>query len=160
METKRMSATEKEWLVRLGIVDKIISADEPLVTKRIAMVPHGRLLISGASGLIKRFIRDVEKTLNDSDRKVLGRSFMDSTYTIGIRCVATKQNETKRNDEYGIVVPINAIHALLDARKDHCLTCIGTREEARKCPLKKAMDTLPNDCEDKDDGSCPYRDVL
>ena len=37
MEAKRMSATEKEWLTRLGIVKKIIEEDEPLIRRRIAM---------------------------------------------------------------------------------------------------------------------------
>lgn len=98
----RMTATEKEWFVRLGIAEQIMDNSEPAARKRVAMIPHGQLMLNGARGLIKRFLRDVEGTLSDNDRRVLGRSFADTSYTIGIRCRATKGNQTKLDSEYCI----------------------------------------------------------
>lgn len=156
----RMTATEKEWFVRLGIAEQIMDNSEPAARKRVAMIPHGQLMLNGARGLIKRFLRDVEGTLSDNDRRVLGRSFADTSYTIGIRCRATKGNQTKLDSEYCIVVPIKAIHTLFEVCAEHCEWCIGSAEDARGCKLKKALDMIPNDQPEKADGGCPYAGAL
>ena len=159
-ERKRLTATEREWLVRMAIAEQIMDGVEPRVKTRIKMVHRGQLFINSARGLLKRFLRDVEATLNDSDRRVLARSFTDTSYTIGIRCTATKGNKTKLDNDYCIVVPIHAIHEPLDACHEHCITCFGSADEAKGCRLRKALDAIPNDTEDRDDGECPYKDAL
>lgn len=156
----RMTATEKEWLVRMAIAEQIMDNNEPRVKKRIEQVAHGRLMLNGARGLLKRFLRDVEATLNDSDRRVLARSFSDTSYTIGIRCKATKGNKAKLENDYCIVVPMASINALLAACHEHCITCFGSQDEAKSCALRKAIDAIPNDTPDLPGGECPYKDAL
>ena len=160
VDRPRMTATEREWPVRMAIAEQIMDGVEPKVKKRIDMIERGQFMMNGARGLLKRFLRDVEATLNDSDRRVLARAFTDTSYTIEIRCQATKGNKAKLDNDYCVVTPIWAIHELLDACGEHCITCFGSADEAKGCRLRKALDAIPNDTEDREDGGCQYKDAL
>lgn len=159
MEIKRLTATERETLMRLNLALQFLTVDAPLADKRVGMVPNGRAMLRGAKGMIDKFLRDVYETMPTDQLKTLRRSLQETSYTVGIKCRATRDNP-KREDEYGVIVPISAVNALFDGCRDHCITCIAGPAEAKGCALRKALDAIPNDSEDRADGGCQYREIL
>lgn len=156
---KRLTATEREVMMRLNLALQFLTVDVPLFEPRVSMIEHGSSMLNGARGMIDKFLRECYKTIPTDQLKTLARSLRDASYTVGIRCPATKNN-AKREDEYGVVVPISAINEVFAALQDHCAICMAGQAEAKSCKLRKALDAIPNDSVDRTDGGCQYRTLL
>ena len=50
--------------------------------------------------------------------------------------------------------------ALLAGCHDHCLMCHEDKAQRRACQLRRALDMIPNDTTDREDGDCPYYILL
>ena len=158
METKRMTATEREALMRVNLALNFLITEAENLKVRNKLVRRGNQLLAAARGLVKRYVTECYATVPAEQLAAVRRSVHDTVYTVGVRCQATR--DRKRDEEYGVVVPIGALNVIFSACGDHCLTCMGDFGEQRKCPLRKALDAIPNDVADRDDGRCPYQGVL
>lgn len=158
-EIKRLTATEREVLMRLGLAYEFLATDAPMIEARAKMVKNGPAMLRGACGMINKFLQECYKTISTDQMRTLTRSFKEMSYTVGIKCPATRNN-SRREEEYGVIVSIAALNELFAACADHCALCIATPAEAKACKLRKALDSVPNDSEDLPDGGCQYRSVL
>lgn len=158
-EIKRLTATEREAIMRLSLALEFLTVDVEHMKRRAEMVPNGKALLAGAMGMVRKFIDLACDTMPEDQLKSMIRTMKMTTFEVGVKCPATKINK-RREDEYGVIVSISAINELFAACADHCALCIATPAEAKACKLKKALDTIPNDSEDLPDGGCQYRDVL
>lgn len=157
-ERVRLKGYELNALMRYNIALCILR-DQEGFDKRLAMLKNGKKFLRSAAGMLDAMIDSVYRTVPKEQLMTIKRQIMDTTYTIGVKCKAT-QSDDKYLENYGAVVPYAVLDEIFAACKDHCITCIATPAEAKGCALRKALDVVPNDAEDKDDGSCPYRDVL
>lgn len=157
-EKKRLTATEREALMRINLALSLILTEEGNLRNRNKLIRRGGTYLGAARGLMARYVDEFYRTVPVEQLKSVYRAVKDTTYTVGVRCPATR--DKKRDKEYGVVVPIGALNALFAACGDHCLMCMGNREEQGKCPLRKALDAIPNDVSDRNDGRCPYQGVL
>ena len=158
MEQKRMTATEREAFQRIGLAEMLIRTEGENLKTRTKMIPRGAWRIASVISQLTRYINDVCDTIPEEQRKPLWRALQETSYTVGIRCPATRDRE--RDKQYGIFVPIWALDAIFAACGDHCITCMGGYDEQRKCPLRKALDAIPNDVKEREDGRCHYQGDL
>lgn len=158
MDVKRMTATERESLMRVNLALNFLITEAENLKGRNKLIRRGNWFLAAARGLVKKYMTECYRTIPKEQLAVIRRSVQDTTYTVGVRCPATR--DRKRDEEYGVIVPIGVLNVIFSACGDHCLTCMGNGDEQRKCRLRKALDVIPNDVEDRDDGQCPYQGIL
>ena len=158
-EIKRLTATEREAIMRLSLALEFLTVDVEHMKRRAEMVPNGKALLAGARGMIRKSIDGACDTMPQEQLKAMIRTMKMTTYEVGVKCPATMKNSRKL-DEFGVIVSLNAINEIFAACQDHCALCIAGPAEAKGCALRKALDTIPNDSEDRSDGGCPYRAIL
>lgn len=61
---------------------------------------------------------------------------------------------------YGMWIPYEVLNALLAGCHDHCMMCPGDLAQRRACKLRKALETIPSDTKDREDGDCPFYTLL
>ena len=157
-ETKRMTAGERESLMRVNLAMSLLLSEADSLKRRNKLIRYGNQMLAAARGLVSRYVSDCYRTIPLEQLKTIQRSIADTTYTVGVRCQATR--DRNRDREYGVVVPIGALNAIFAACGEHCLMCMGSTDEQNRCPLRKALDAIPNDVQDRADGRCPYQGVL
>lgn len=157
-ERTRITASEREALMRINLGLSFLLEEPEQLKRRTKLTRRGAFWLGAARSALERYMNEVYMTIPPEQLQMIRRSVMETSYTVGIRCRATA--DANRFENYGMIVPFDVIGTLLDACKDHCLTCMGDTEAQKKCKLRKALDILPNDTEDKDDGTCPYRALM
>ena len=157
-ERTRITANEREALMQINLGLSFILEEQERLKRRTRMTKRGAFWLGAARSALERYMNEVYPTIPQEQLKIIRRSIMETSYTVGIKCRATA--DANRLDDYGMIVPFDVIGTILDACKDHCLTCMGDTEMSKRCKLRKALDILPNDIVDRDDGTCPYRELM
>jgi hypothetical protein len=106
---------------------------------------------------ITTIIEAVPATIPTEQLKTYLNNLKMVSYTIGVKRPGVMGRDEKN---YGMWLPFEVLNALLAGCHDHCLMCPADKTERRKCPLRKALDTIPNDTEEREDGDCPYYTIL
>ena len=158
-ETRRMTASEREALMRLNVAFEIMALDvmEPLA-ERLKMIPGARRDLAMMSKRITKIIEAVPQTIPDHQLKTYLNNLRLVTYTIGVKNPGKLIKRDEKN--YGMWLSFETLAALLDGCHDHCLMCHEDRAQRRACELRKALDMIPNNTNDREDGDCPYYTVL
>lgn len=158
MSTKRMTASEREALMRLNVAFEIMALDvvEPLA-ERMKLIPGARRDLAMMSKRITKIIEAVPETIPDNQLKTYLNNLKMVSYTIGVKSPG-KMGRDERN--YGMWIPWEVLNALLAGCHDHCLMCHEDRAERRACPLRKALEAIPNDTEEREDGDCPFYTLI
>lgn len=157
-ETRRMTASEREALMRLNVAFEIMALDvlEPLA-ERMKMIPGARRDLAMMSKRITKIIEAVPGTIPDNQLKTYLNNLKMVSYTIGVKHPGKLERDEKN---YGIWLPFETLTALLAGCHDHCLMCHEDKAQRRACELRKALDAIPNDTIDREDGDCPYYTLL
>ena len=155
---QRITATEREALMRVNLALNFMLREPERLTRRTKMIKRGAFWLGAARAALTRYMEAAYRTIPPEQLRIIQRSINETTYTVGIRCPATA--EARRFSEWDVIVPIDVIGVIFSACKDHCLTCLGETEDQKRCALRKALDTIPNDTEEREDGLCPYRAIL
>ena len=158
MTTKRMTASEREALMRLNVAYEIMALDvlDPLA-ERMRMIPGARRDLAMMSKRITKIIEAVPDTIPTDQLKTYLNNLKMVSYTIGVRRPGELGHDHKN---YGIWISFDTLNALLTGCHDHCLMCPSDKAERRSCTLRKALETIPNDATGREDGDCPYFTVL
>ena len=154
----RVTAGDREALMRINLGLNFLLEEPERLKRRTKMVRRGAFWLGAARSALERYMTSVYKTIPAEQLQTIRRSIMETGYTIGIKCKATA--DANRFAEWGVIVPIEVVNVMFDACKDHCLTCMGDTEAQKRCKLRKALDILPNDTEERSDGTCPYRALM
>ena len=80
-----------------------------------------------------------------------------ASYYVGARRPAQGD---KNESEYGYWLSVKTIRVLLDGLHEKCMMCNLDKAERRACPLRKAIDSIPNDTPDREDGDCHYYTII
>lgn len=158
-ERVRLKGYELTALMRFHVALCLLKDHEAEFKKRAKMVKGGTWYLKTAAGLLDKLIDAAYDTIPREQLQTIKHSIMETTYTVGVRCKATHSDD-KYRENYGAIVPYAVLDEIFTACEDHCALCIAGPAEAKGCALRKALDVIPNDAEDKDDGGCPYRAVL
>lgn len=152
--TRRLTADEREALTRISLAVEFLKVESKFLERRSKMIRRGAWYLAVAKGLMDRYLKDVYRTVPREQLVVIQRSFKETTVEVGIKCNATRK--VNLDKEFGLVIPMYAANKLMEAARDRCLMCGLNTEEQRKCELRKAIDMIPNNIEDREDGGCPY----
>lgn len=158
LPTRRMTATEKEAMMRLNVALEILDSEPAKLRARLAEVPYSARDLGLLKGTIHRLMEKLTKTIPSDQLPMWIRTLETACYTVGNRRPATGMLRDEKS--YGIWVSFETMHILFDGLHDRCLMCALDGAQRRMCPLKKALDTIPNDAPRRDDGDCQYYTLI
>ena len=144
--------------MRLAIAVQVLTESGETLQRRLHDVPNGWRDMRLIQTKTDKLFDEVLKTVPLEQFAPLQRALRECTYSIGHRGPVGK-NRAKFDREYGEWLPYEVINELVDGVHEKCLICMANKEEQGKCPLRKALDVIPNDAPERDDGGCPYMDV-
>lgn len=155
--TKRLTASEREALLRMNVAAEILMLDIHELDRRAALVPWGRRDLAMLSAVARRLLGDFARTIPPDQTKTYMNALAMVSYVVGVKKPGAMSRDEKN---YGMWLPYEVLSALLAGCHDHCLMCDLDKSMRRACPLRKALDTIPNDTTDREDGDCPYYTIL
>ena len=156
--TKRLTASEREALMRLNVAFEIMALDvlDPLA-ERMKMIPGAKRDLAMMSKRIRKIIEAVPGTIPDNQLKTYLNNLKMVSYIIGVKAPG-KPGRDETN--FGMWIPYGVLNALLAGCHDHCMMCPGDLARRRACKLRKALETIPSDTKDREDGDCPFYTLL
>ncbi|MBR4442536.1 MAG: hypothetical protein IKS52_04620 [Clostridia bacterium] len=153
MEKKRLTATEKDALVRMNVALEILANEPPLLDERAAMIPGAKRDIGMMKAKITKLMDAFSETIPTEQLKTYLNALVMADYVIGVRRPGLRGRDDR---EYGMWLPNEVIGALLEGCRDHCMMCPDQLDARKRCRLRKALDMCPSDVPQRDDGDCPY----
>ena len=157
MDTKRLSASEKDALVRMNVAMEILIDSTPDLNARAGLVPGGRRDIAMITAKCRRLLERFAKTVPDEQIRTYVNSLRLAGYSVGVKAPGASTRDVKN---FGDWLPYEALFGLLEGCRDHCDVCSLDKTGRRACRLRKALDMIPNDTQDRPDGECPYFYVM
>lgn len=153
----KLTASEREALIRLNIALEILDTEGQHIDRRIRQISGGKRDMGLLKSKINRLMEAVVDTIPDDQLMTYIRSLKMASYTVGIK----KPGHMGRNEkDYGMWLSYEIINALLSGCHDHCIMCPADKAQRRACKLRKALETIPNDAPDRDDGDCPFYTIM
>ena len=157
METKRLTASERESLVRLNVALEILTKEPAELAQRSALIPGAKRDLAMMSAKIRKLMDGYAHTIPSEQLRTYANSLKMVSYVIGAKRPGGQGRDDKN---YGMWLPYEVINKLLDGCHDHCMMCGLDKTDRKRCPLRKALDTIPNDVERSEDGDCPYYGII
>lgn len=154
---KRLTASERDAMLRMNVALEILDVEAAKLKSRLKDVPYAARDIGMMKATIMKLITALNDTIPDDQILHWAKMLKNATYYVGVR----DPNAKNRNEgEYGYWLSVKTIHTLLDGLHDKCMVCDLDKGQRRACPLRKAIDSIPNDTPDREDGDCHYYGVL
>lgn len=156
MTTKRLTASERESLVRLNIALEILHHEPEVLAARAAMVPGVRRDLAMLRAKIQATMGRIVTTVPDEQIRTYLNALHQASFTIG----AKRPGKAREDREYGMWLPYEVLNTLLNGLHDHCMLCTLERDGRARCELRKGLDAIPNDVPARADGDCQYYALL
>ena len=154
---KRLNASERDAILRFNVVLEILETETRKLDDRLKDIPYAKRDIGMMRAKIGKLVNDLAATIPDDQRWHYVKMLETATYYVGAK---NPVKEAHNKSEYGYWLPVNTIEALLDGCHDKCMVCDLDKGQRRACPLRKAIDSIPNDTPERDDGDCQYYTIL
>jgi hypothetical protein len=156
-ETKRLTASERESLLRMYVAYEILHTEPGKIAARARMIPYARRDLAMMTSRINKLMTQFLHTIPADQQVSFVRSLETASYVVGARRPAGDIQDLKN---YGTWLPFDVLNTLLDGCHDHCLMCHEDLAQRRACKLRKALETIPNDTEERSDGDCPFYGLI
>lgn len=157
MEKIRLTASDREALVRLNIAYEILETEGEHLDRRMRAIPGGKRDIGMMKAKITKIMEKVIDTIPDDQLRTYVRSLEMASYSVGVKKPGTMGRNMK---DYGMWLSFDVINALLAGCHDHCMMCPSDKAERRACKLRRALETIPNDAPERDDGDCAFYTLM
>lgn len=157
MEKIRLTASDRESLIRLNIAYEILETEGQQLNRRFRAIQGGRRDLGMLKAKIHKLMERVTDTIPDDQMMTYIRSLNMASYTIGIKKPGTMERDEKN---FGMWLSYEVIQALLSGCHDHCMMCPSDKAQRRACKLRKALETIPNDAPDRSDDDCPFYTIM
>lgn len=154
---KRLTASERDALLRMNVVLEILATEVPKLKGRMQDIPYAARDVGMMRAKIYKLVEALTDTVPDDQMYHWYQMMKTATYFVGAR--APVQGNTNES-QYGYWLSVKTIRTLLDGLHEKCMMCNLDKAERRACPLRKAIDSIPNDTPDREDGDCHYYTVL
>lgn len=157
-ETKRLTASEREALLRMDVAMEILILDaKETLKERAKMVPYGRRDMAMLAAVARRLLEGFSQTIPPEQKRTYMNALSMVSYTIGVKKPGPSSRDEKN---YGMWISWETLNALLAGCHDHCLMCPMDKAQRRSCELRKALTIIPNDSQERSDGDCPYYGLI
>ena len=157
MDRKRLSASERDSLVKLNFVLEILKKDLNPIRARLASIPYAKRDIGLIASTIEKLMEKAGETIPDEQLMTYIHALEMSSYVIGAKSPVKRGTNVK---EYGMWLPYEVLNELFLGCHDHCLMCTLDTVGRKQCSLRRTLDAIPNDVCDREDGDCPYATVI
>ena len=158
MSTRRLTASEREALLRMDVAMEILILDaKETLAERAKLVPYGRRDMAMLAAVARRLLEGFNQTIPAEQKKTYMNALNMVGYTIGVKKPGPSSRDEKN---YGMWIPYEVLNALLAGCHDHCLMCPMDKAQRRSCELRKALTIIPNDSAERSDGDCPYYGLI
>lgn len=154
---KRLTASERDAILRMNVVLEILDTETRKLEGRMEGIKYAKRDIGMMRAKIGKLVHDLAATIPDDQRWHYVKMLETATYYVGAK---NPVKEAHNKSEYGYWLPVKTIEALLDGCHDKCMVCDLDKSHRRACPLRKAIDSIPNDTPERDDGDCQYYTIL
>lgn len=154
---KRMTASERDALLRMNVALEILATEVPKLEGRLKEIPYAKRDIGLLKNRIYKLVGALTDTIPEEQMYHWYKMMETATYYVGAR---NPGQESKNEREYGYWLSVRTIRELLDGLHEKCMMCNLDLAQRRACPLRKAIDSIPNDTPDREDGDCHYYTVL
>lgn len=143
--------------MRLDVAVDILLVEPKQLARRVALVPYGKRDVAMLAAVTRRLISAISQTVPSDQYATYMRNLDAASYVVGVkRPGATTRDETN----FGLWLSWSVLNALLGGCHETCMMCTLDTQTRRACPLRKALDTIPNEMADRDNGDCPYYTVI
>lgn len=149
-DRKRIHANERLALLHLCAALQGF-AEAKALDGRIASIKGVKAMVNGSKGMLGKALDEIFNSMPLEQLISFRRNLKGLRYSISVQNVGGKDY---KND--GCWLSLDALDALCEAVKDHCLMCTKDTAEQRKCPLAKALGELPCINADEDAKGCRY----
>lgn len=157
MKKIRLTASERESLIRLNIAHEILQTEGDYLDRRFRTIEGGRRDLGMLKAKISKLMERMTDTIPDDQLMTYVRSLKMASYTVGIKKPGSVVHDEKN---YGMWLSYEVINALLSGCHDHCMMCPSDLAERRACKLRRALETIPNDAAARSDGDCPFYTII
>lgn len=154
---KRLNASERDAILRMNVVLEILETETRKLDDRLKDIPYAKRDIGLMRKKIGSIIEGLTHTIPSDQLFHYVKMLETSSYYVGAR---NPVKEAHNKNEYGYWLSVNTINTLLDGLHDKCMVCDLDKGQRRACPLRKAIDSIPNDTPERDDGDCQYYTIL
>lgn len=156
-ETKRLTASEREALLRMTVAMDILRLDLGPLRERAKLVRWAKRDMAMMAAVAERLETEFIETIPPEQLLMYRRAAQMVSYTIGVKKPGPSSLDEKN---YGMWIPWEVLNALLAGCHDHCLMCPMDKAQRRSCELRKALAIIPNDSQERSDGDCPYYGLI
>lgn len=153
LSRKRLTGSEREALVNVNVALDLLMKSQDELKARAKTVPGGNRYIAMVIAKLTKLLGYFAATVPHEQLKTYLNNLNMASITVGVKNPANLGRRT--GDEYGMWLSYEAIEQIINGCHDHCLMCALDRGERKRCKLKKAMDSIPNDLSPRED-DCPY----
>ncbi len=157
MDKIRMTASDREALIRLNIAYEILETEGEHLDRRFRAIEGGRRDLGMLKAKINKLMERVIDTIPDDQLKTYINSLKMASYTVGIKKPGNMGRDEKN---YGMWLSYDVINALLCGCHDHCMMCPSDKSARMSCKLRKALTSIPNDAPERSDGDCPFYTIM
>ena len=155
--TKRLTASERESLVRMNVALEILTQEPASLADRSSMIPGAKRDLAMMASKVTKLMEAYARTIPMEQLSTYMNSLKLASYVVGVKRPGGQYREDKN---YGLWLPNEVINGLLAGCHDHCMMCDMDKSERKCCSLRKTLDVIPNDVKRREDGDCPYYAVI
>ena len=155
LEKMRLTASDREALMRLNVANQILVNTPEALKKRFSLVKGAKRDAAMMAAKSHRLLEQIIDTIPDEQLPIYARMLRGAQYWIGVRKPGDTAG-TGDDSKFGMWVPYSLLNQIMAGCRDHCDMCSLDKGQRRACPLRKAIDTIPNDVPRREDGDCPY----
>lgn len=158
MEKKRLTASERDAVLRLCAAMAILGSEPDKIKQRLSDMPFAKRDVGLIRKNISKMIEHIVLSVPVSQLNSLKRDIHNTTYSVSPRKLSATDTANEKNAFMSL--SYDTIYTLLEGVHDKCLMCDLDKGQRRACKLRKAIDSIPNDTPDREDGDCHYYGIL
>lgn len=153
METKRLTATERESMMRMYIAMDLLHEAAGNLGERAKLVPYAKRDLGMMRAKVLKLLNQFTLTVPADQMKTFTNCLKMASFTVGVKAPGKPVRDDRT---YGMWLPYADLEGLLKGCRDHCDMCPADKQHRMSCDLRKVLDAIPNDSAPRDDGDCPY----
>lgn len=157
-EKKRLTSSERDAVLRLCAAMAIIQTEPDKLTHRLS----GMKFLKRDIGLMRKTIQFIVgnaiQSVPDNQLRSIKNDIHNTTYTVAVNKITATDTHNEKNAV--MTLSYDTIYTLISGCHDKCLMCALDKGQRRACKLKKALDSIPNNIPDVEDGDCPYYGIV
>lgn len=151
MELKRVRSAENQALKCFCAMDSMMQRDTMALEGRVRSIKNGWRDYRMLQSVMRNLREKIYDTIPPEQVQTIERNLSTMEFRIGAARVAT-------DDDYVYIKLPDLVTLVRYAKQNECFACDKDKQEARKCDLRKCLDSWTTHNMEEVDG-CAYREA-